>query len=115
MLLPPNGNPGDQEWEVQSASNGNCTIRNLRSGTYVGYNGDPQPNMQVAGYGEPREWVLQQSAEPFSFHIVVPGGPVDGQELALDLSLLRIFPPRIAVRPLEVNDQRQAWYFEFHE
>ncbi|MFJ9949696.1 hypothetical protein [Kitasatospora sp. NPDC091207] len=47
--------------------------------------------------------------------MVVPGGPIDGVELALDLSLLRIFPPRLALRPLAVNDQRQAWKFEFHE
>ncbi|MFD7472182.1 hypothetical protein ACFV8Z_08275 [Streptomyces sp. NPDC059837] len=41
--------------------------------------------------------------------------PVDGEELALDLSLLKIFPPRIALRPLDVDNQRQAWTFQLTE
>lgn len=115
VILPPNGNPGEQEWEVAALDNGNVTIRNLRSQTYLGYHGDPDPNEILGGYAEPREWRLQQSAEPYTFHVVVPGGPVDGSELAADLSLLRIFPPLTALRPLDVNDVRQAWRFEGHE
>ncbi|WP_406326519.1 hypothetical protein [Streptomyces sp. NBC_00203] len=72
-------------------------------------------NMPVGGYYEPRQWALYQSAEPRTFHVVVPGGPVNGVELSLDLSLLRIYPPRIALRPLDVNDLRQAWTFQFME
>ncbi|WP_405922311.1 RICIN domain-containing protein [Streptomyces sp. NBC_00868] len=115
VLLPPTGNPGEQEWQVEVLSNGNCTIRNLRSETYLSYDGDPEMNKPVVGFPEPREWALYQSARPQTFHVVVPGGPVEGVELALDLSLLRIFPPRIALRPLEVGDQRQAWTFQFME
>ncbi|MFI6444629.1 hypothetical protein [Kitasatospora sp. NPDC050543] len=115
IVLPPTGQPGEQEWQVEHLPNGNVTIRNLRSETFLGFEGDPKPNSQVAGFPEPREWVLYQSAEPFTFHVVVPGGPVDGDELAMDLSLLRIFPPRVALRPLDVNELRQAWRFEFHE
>lgn len=115
VLLPPTGNPGEQEWQLEDLSNGTCTIRNLRSETYLSYDGDPEVNKPVVGFPEPREWTLYQSAEPHTFHVVVPGGPVDGVELALDLSLLRIFPPRIALRPLDVNDQRQAWTFRFME
>lgn len=115
VLLPPTGNPGEQEWEVQGVSNGNVTIRNLRGGTYLGFDGDPKPNSMVEGRPEAREWVLYQSGEPFAFHVVVPGGPVDGEELTLDLSLLRIFPPRLALRPLDSGDMRQAWKFEYHE
>ncbi|KJY24378.1 hypothetical protein VR46_42485 [Streptomyces sp. NRRL S-444] len=122
VLLPPTGNPGEQEWQLEKLSNGNCTIRNgictirnLRSETYVSYDGDPETNKPVVGYPEPREWALYQSDQPHTFHVVVPGGPVDGVELALDLSLLRIFPPRIALRPLDVSDRSQAWTFEFME
>ncbi|MFE9636792.1 hypothetical protein [Streptomyces sp. NPDC006463] len=115
VLLPPTGKPGEQEWQLERLSNGNFTIRNLRSETYVSYDGDPETNKPVVGYPEPREWALYQSAEPHTFHVVVPGGPIDGVELALDLSLLRIFPPRIALRPLDVSDRSQAWTFEFME
>ncbi|MEY2233879.1 MULTISPECIES: RICIN domain-containing protein [Streptomyces] len=115
VLLPPTGNPGEQEWQLEKLSNGNYTIRNLRSETYVSYDGDPEMNKPVVGYPEPREWALYQSDQPHTFHVVVPGGPVDGEELALDLSLLRIFPPRIALRPLDVSNRRQAWTFQFME
>ncbi|WP_328623542.1 hypothetical protein [Streptomyces sp. NBC_00354] len=47
--------------------------------------------------------------EAYTLHGVVPGGPVDGEEPALDLGLLRTFPPRIALRSLDVDDQGQAW------
>jgi hypothetical protein len=115
VLLPPTGNPGEQEWQVEVLKNGNCTIRNLRGKTYLGFDGDPEPNKPICGFPDAREWALYQSAEPFTFHIVVPGGPIDGEELAVDLSLLRIFPPRIALRPLEVSNMRQAWRLQFME
>ncbi|MCW2870118.1 RICIN domain-containing protein [Actinacidiphila oryziradicis] len=112
VLLPPTGTPGEQEWSLEGLSNGNYTIRNLESGTYLGFDGDPEVNKPVGGYAERREWALYQSSAPHTFHLVVPGGPIDGEELAADLSMLRIFPPRIALRPLDVGDKRQAWTFE---
>ncbi|MFG2987396.1 hypothetical protein ACGFYQ_40295 [Streptomyces sp. NPDC048258] len=115
VLLPPTGTPGEQEWQLEVLSNGNCTIRNLRSETYLSFDGDPEMNKPVVGFPEPREWALYQSTQPHTFHVVVPGGPIDGQELGLDLSLLNIFPPRIALRPLDVDDQDQAWTFQFME
>ncbi|MET8702967.1 hypothetical protein ABZW10_29510 [Kitasatospora sp. NPDC004723] len=112
VVLNPTGEPGEQEWEVTARDNGNVVIRNLRHGDHVGLDGPPEVNQQVRGTEEAFEWALYQAAERSSFHVVVPGGPVDGQELALDLSVLDIFPPRTALRPLEVQDQRQAWLFE---
>ncbi|MCT9004917.1 hypothetical protein [Streptomyces rhizosphaerihabitans] len=111
VLLPPTGSPGEQEWQLENLSNGNCTMRNIESGTYLSFDADPEANKPIAGFPDPREWVLYPGAMPNTFHIVVPGGPVDGYELALDLSLLRIFPPRLALRPLNVGEARQAWMF----
>jgi len=115
FLLPPTGQPGEQEWIVEVKPGSICTIRNLRSNTYVSYDGRPEENKPIEGYPEAREWVLQPTPEPFSFLVVVPGGPIDGRELVLDLSLLRIFPPRTALRPKEGDDMRQAWKFQFRE
>ncbi|WP_328915900.1 MULTISPECIES: hypothetical protein [unclassified Streptomyces] len=115
IVLPPVGQPGVQEWEVRSLPNGNVTLRNLREGTFAGYEGDPYPNRPVIGRRTPTEWALRQSAVPFAFHVVVPGGPVDGVELVLDLSLLLIYPPRTALRPIEPTNQGQTWRFEYHE
>ncbi|MRH89637.1 hypothetical protein GFY24_19680 [Nocardia sp. SYP-A9097] len=115
MALPPTGQPGEQEWVVEEQPNGNVTLRNLRNMGYLGVDDDPQVNLPVLGLGKQWEWALYQSAMPFAFHIVVPGGPIDGTELALDFSLLRIYPPRLALRPLDVNNPWQAWRFQFHE
>ncbi|MFF7991546.1 hypothetical protein ACFZDG_17345 [Kitasatospora xanthocidica] len=115
VVLPPTGEPGHQEWQVEGRPDGTVTIMSVAHGTYLTYDSDPNLNEMIMGSPEPRPWALYQSAEPFTFHVVVPGGPIDGQELALDLSLLRIFPPRLALRPLNVADQRQAWRFEIHE
>lgn len=115
VVLPPTGQPGEQEWQVEGLSNGNVTIKNLRHDTYLSFDGMPEINNMLRGSSQATEWRLQQSAAPFTFHIVVPGGPVDGIELAVDLSLLRIFPPMTALRPLDPTSQDQAWRFEFHE
>ncbi|WP_378731951.1 hypothetical protein [Nocardia brasiliensis] len=108
VVLPPTGEPGTQEWEVHQLDNGNVTIRNLASQTYLGYDANPQ---RIDHFPEPKEWNLIPAAEPFTYYIVVP----DGTELAVDLSMLRIFPPTVALRPLESSNQHQAWKFEFHE
>ncbi len=94
---------------MRAGDNGIYTIRNLRGGTYLGFEGDPDANKPVAGYPDPREWSLYPGSEPFTFYIVVPGGPVDGVELAVDFSLLRIFPPRSALRPFDIAIPGQAW------
>ncbi|MFD7983225.1 hypothetical protein ACFV4M_07585 [Kitasatospora indigofera] len=115
VVLPPTGQPGEQEWHVEGLSNGNVTIKNLRHETYLSFDGVPEINKMLRGSSQATEWQLRQSAEPQTFHVVVPGGPVDGVELAVDLSLLRIFPPMTALRPLEPERLDQAWRFEFHE
>ncbi|WP_405851200.1 hypothetical protein OG361_00225 [Streptomyces sp. NBC_00090] len=115
VVLPPTGEPGEQEWHVESLSNGNVTIKNLRHETYLSFDGVPEINKMLRGSSQATEWQLRQSAEPHTFHVVVPGGPVDGVELAADLSLLRIFPPMTALRPLDPNNLGQTWRFEFHE
>ncbi|MBP0454513.1 hypothetical protein J5Y04_34040 [Kitasatospora sp. RG8] len=115
VVLPPTGQPGEQEWHVEGLSNGNVTIKSLRHGTYLSFDGVPEINKMLRGSSQATEWQLRQSAEPFMFHVVVPGGPVDGVELVVDLSLLRIFPPMTALRPLEPDNLGQAWSFQFHE
>ncbi|WP_395297446.1 hypothetical protein ACF9IK_31375 [Kitasatospora hibisci] len=115
VLLAPTGEPGEQDWEVSGVANGNVVIKNLRHDSYIGLDGPAEVNQQARGTVEPFEWELRQAAQRFAFHIVVPGGPVEGRELALDLSVLDIFPQRTALRPLEAYDQAQAWLFQFRE
>ncbi|MED7951029.1 hypothetical protein PUR61_04665 [Streptomyces sp. BE20] len=117
LLLPPHGGKVEaQSWEVEELDNGNVLLRNQRHRSYAGYYGDPEENSEVVGSSEPREWELRPAGDPDAsrFHVVVPGGPVGGTELALDLSVLDIAPQRIALRPLDVRDEQQAWGFLIH-
>ncbi|MBP0452598.1 MULTISPECIES: hypothetical protein [unclassified Kitasatospora] len=117
VLIPPaDGEVEAQSWEVEELENGNVLLRNQRHRTFAGYEGYPQENTEVVGSSEPREWQLRPAGHPdvFKFYVVVPGGPVDGTELALDISVLDIFPTRIALRPLDVRNQEQSWDFLIH-
>ncbi|MFI5647567.1 hypothetical protein [Kitasatospora sp. NPDC051705] len=117
VLLP--GTEGEleaQSWEVEELDNGNVLLRNERHRTFAGYDGDPRENAEVVGSYEPREWRLRPVSHPDDsrYHVVVPGGPVGGVELTLDLSVLDIAPQRIALRPLDAHDQQQVWDFLIH-
>ncbi|CAL9671132.1 RICIN domain-containing protein [Streptomyces sp. enrichment culture] len=101
-----------QQWEVAVLDNGNITLRNAASGTYLGHDGDPNDQEAVFGHPEPTEWqVLAVDDEEGGFHLVVPGGPIDGDELAVDLHPLRIFPPLAGLTPLREGEGSQAWFF----
>jgi hypothetical protein len=95
VLLGPQGDPS-QQWDVTFRS-GSYTLRNVQTGSYLGNDGDPsQPAMQVRGTIQPYAWDLSQGpddrAETF---ILTSSGPSDG--LLLGLSLLRIYPPQLAI------------------
>ncbi|WP_101380210.1 hypothetical protein [Kitasatospora sp. GP30] len=120
VLLRAAGEPGQQQWELLPAPNGTAPngtvfLRNVGEGTYLGYEGAPHINKLVAGRPYSVRWELRDDAEPDTYHLVAPGGPVDGVELALDLGLLLVYPPRTTLRPLRLDDERQAWRFTLEE
>ncbi|RDB23042.1 hypothetical protein Hypma_009834 [Hypsizygus marmoreus] len=111
-IVSPTEDPAQQEWEVELKSDSDITIKSVKYGTYLSYSDTPYANEIVTGQKEPREWQLRPTSEALIFDIIVPGGPVDGNELALDLSLLKIFPPRAALRPWKSSGLDQGWYFK---
>jgi hypothetical protein len=106
-LFPPDG-PA-QLWQVQRTDNGTCTIRNVDTKLYVGFDGDPDPWEPARGYPEQRKWGLAEGEEPGTFTLAVPGA-----ELRLAQSPLRIFPPFIALMP-PGSPFDQAWTFRSAE
>ncbi|KAK9760932.1 hypothetical protein K7432_014565 [Basidiobolus ranarum] len=114
FLLPPTGNPSEQEFEISRNLDGTVSIRNIRSGLYL--SSKNVVNSLITLETQPKSWTLAQGVEPSNYVILLPGGPVDGQVLVIDMSLLRIFPPRLALRPFNPeNVQRQQFRFERHE
>jgi hypothetical protein len=94
-----------QQWQVHRTDNDTYTIREVTTGLYVGFEGDPDPNEPARGYPEPREWQLTAGEAPDTFLIGVPG-----TELRLAQSPLRIFPPFVALTPPFIPEY-QTWTF----
>ncbi|MCF3130134.1 hypothetical protein [Streptomyces olivochromogenes] len=105
MLLPPGD--GMQEWRVRSDGNSAYTIEATHAHLplFVSYEGDPDMHELTMLLSDERAWKLLPGHEPDSFAIAVPGAP-----MRLGMSLLRIFPPRVALAP-EYGDPYQAWTF----
>jgi hypothetical protein len=94
-MLPPDGQ-STQQWKVASESGG-YTLRSVASGLYLGNDGDPdQPAMIVKGSGQPFTWNLSTGEDSDeTTYILTSAASSDG--LVLSMSLLRIFPPLVAI------------------
>jgi hypothetical protein len=91
------GGDPTQLWDLRCA--GAVTLRSLATGLYLGSDGDPnEPQMMVRGSGRPFEWTLSEGDDDDErTHILTSAASSDG--LVLTLSLLRIFPPHVAILP----------------
>ncbi|WP_416976319.1 hypothetical protein [Streptomyces sp. T028] len=106
LALLPEGQ-GLQEWQVRSDGNSGHMISSISTHLplFVSYEGEPDLHELTMLRADERTWDLLPSAEPNSFRIGVPNAP-----MRLGMSLLRIFPPRVALAP-EYGDPYQAWTF----
>ncbi|MFD9320651.1 hypothetical protein ACFWDQ_23750 [Streptomyces sp. NPDC060053] len=106
LFLLPRGE-GLQEWQVSSngKGNGNRVITIPEAPAHVSYDGEPDMHELALVLPEPREWNVVPAAKPDTYFINVTDAP-----MRLGLSLLRIFPPRVALAP-EYGDPYQAWTF----
>ncbi|GAA2432033.1 RICIN domain-containing protein [Streptomyces macrosporus] len=110
VLLPPRDAEKEQHWQVEARDDGAVTLENVASGTYLGHDGDPAHLEIVHGHPQPHPWRLRPApGRKGAFHLVLPGGPVDGTELAVDLHPLRLYPPLLGLLPLREADLGQTW------
>ncbi|MER5326960.1 hypothetical protein [Streptosporangium roseum] len=94
-----------QTWQVRSIDDGTHTIRAADSQLYLSFDGDPDMHVLALGKTEARSWKLRPGKEYDSFAITVPD-----TDMRLGLSLLKIYPPRVALAP-NYGDPYQAWTF----
>ncbi|MER5755151.1 hypothetical protein [Streptomyces sp. NPDC002088] len=104
VILPPDGDLA-QTWQVSSNGNGGHTISLPGTPSQVSYDGEPDMHELAILEPAPREWTLLPGAERDTYFISVPNAP-----MRLGMSLLRIYPPRVALAP-EYGDPYQAWTF----
>ncbi len=96
VLLPPQDDRTQQQWTVAFTS-GNYTVRNAATGLYLGNDGDPdQEAMQVRGTRRPVPWQLSAGPDddPRTYLLTSAASHMG---LMLGMSLLRIFPPQLAI------------------
>lgn len=107
MLLPPDPSDKTQQWAVRSSSD-SYTLQNVATGSYLGSEEDSGgPVMVLNGSGRPVNWVLVDGpdGEANSF-ILIPAD--SGGGLVLAPSLLRIYPPQLAILP-----RQESYPFEW--
>jgi len=94
-MLPPDFGRG-QQWAVACAS-GAYTLRGVDAGLYLGHDGDPdESTMMFRGSGNPFEWKLSTGDDDDeTTYVLTVAASSDG--LVLTMSLLRIFPPLVAI------------------
>jgi hypothetical protein len=105
----PEGDP-TQQWNVAYDS-GTYTLRNVASDSYLGKDGDPNsPSMQVRGTSRPFAWTLSTGFDDDeNTYVLTSAASSDG--LVLTMSLLRIFPPLVAILPPNVGGRTVEWAF----
>jgi hypothetical protein len=55
------------KWDIRVLSNGNVTVNNMQSMTFMSYHGNAEVDKPVGGCTNEREWVLYPSADPSKF------------------------------------------------
>lgn len=93
-MWPPDGDQS-QTWMVAFDA-GVYTLRNVASGLYLGTDEDPDaPSMIVRGTGQPFTWDVSTGEDDDETTYVL----TSAAGLVLSMSLLRIFPPMVAILP----------------
>lgn len=94
-VLQPESNP-TQQWNVAFDS-GTYTLRSAASGLYLGNDGDPnEPSMIVKGTEQPFAWKLSTGYDSDEKTYILTSA-ASSEGLVLTMSLLRIFPPLVAI------------------
>jgi hypothetical protein len=98
LLLPPGGDtPAAQQWKAAfDQAGGTYSLQSVLTGLYVGTDAAAgSGNWSLYGAEEPYPWNLAEGADddPDSFLVTTAGG------LPLAPSIMRIYPPVVAVRP----------------
>jgi hypothetical protein len=98
----------NQQWELKFDS-GTYTLRNRATGAYLGNDGDPNEGaMQVKGTRQPYIWKLSTGNDDSEETLLLTSAASqDG--LVLTYSLLRIYPPQLAILPPDKFGPSAEW------
>ncbi|KAJ1303100.1 hypothetical protein OPQ81_011301 [Rhizoctonia solani] len=70
-LMLPTGNPGEQEWHLDIRFGDSITLRNIKSGRYVGVHGEPKEWCDIVVTPGPFQFKLEATGQANSHFIYV--------------------------------------------
>ncbi|KAF9539061.1 hypothetical protein EC957_005835 [Mortierella hygrophila] len=103
--LIPKGQSADQLWRVTQDETSLVTISNEKSGLYLAFNEDPEPNKFLILSDAPLSWKLSQIDDKFFIEAVKE---FEGRRLVAAISPIRIWPPPAALSWAQKSDD-QKW------
>ncbi|TSB21573.1 RICIN domain-containing protein [Streptomyces benahoarensis] len=96
--------PDAQRWDIRCDDGGACTLRNVRSGAFLGHRGGPSAHQPVAARTAPMAWRLTPAGSPGTYRLLSAEDP----NYTLDISPLLIYPPRLELNKANGNSS-QVW------
>ena len=103
-MLPPDGKPS-QQWKVACDDDNMYTVASVATGLYLGSDVRDEMQMIVKGTKTPYPWWFEDGPDDDeTTHILMAGN------LVLAMSILRIYPPLVAILPR--SDRFVEWAFD---
>lgn len=109
-LEEPTGNPGEQEWVIERRSEDTVALRNLKHDKYAGVLGEIYGIPSVVAVQDPFKFKIEEAPGRHCYKLYVEAG---GEQMYLDFSMLRIFPPQCALLPITFAGK--PWSFKFSD
>ncbi|KAF9399760.1 hypothetical protein BGX21_005670, partial [Mortierella sp. AD011] len=104
---------GVEKWELTTNDDGTVSLRDVRSRHFLSL--DDTENIQFhqsVRLGEKEyHWRLSEASNDGEVYIHAVGRSEDGGDYVIDLGMLRIFPPRLALMRKDQANGYQGWSF----
>ncbi|CAE6472773.1 unnamed protein product [Rhizoctonia solani] len=107
-LVPPSDNPGEQEWHLDIRFGDSVTLKNLKSGRYVGVRGEPKEGSEIVVNPGPFQLKLEATEQRNSCFIYVES---NDQRLYINPSPVKLESRRCVLTPRP----EEPWQFAFME
>jgi hypothetical protein len=101
-------------WKIETIDETRVVIKEKTTGLFLSYeDGAVDEPMLIISKDGPCEWEIRQNPHPERFHIAVPGGPFNGEELCVHISSMTLYPPQAALRPYSSTTDAKSWLLDF--
>lgn len=118
LIAPPGTTSTEPIWKIENQKDGTVLIRAAIDDDdfelYLGYPYQPERGNPVLITPEPSPWELRPGLDADHVVIAVPAAVTPGvkEGLVIDLSPIRLYPPRTALWTYYRENDAQSWYLK---